>query len=218
METGLSIIIPVYKVEEYIDKCVQSVIAQNYTNYEIILVDDGSPDRCPAICDSYSKNNRNIHVVHKINGGLSDARNAGLQKARKEYILFLDSDDYYDNVNFFNEINDFLQDRKVDMLMYQRKICYEGVNASVTIPEPYSDNILSLSSCDELIYQLSISDQLDASAAMKVIRRNFLIENELYFRTGMVCEDVEWFFRVAPLLQSIGVINSPSYCKKWAMK
>lgn len=90
----VSVIIPVYKVEKYLDKCVQSVVEQSYGNLEIILVDDGSPDGCPAMCDNWAKRDDRIKVVHKANGGLSDARNAGLDVATGEYVTFLDSDDW----------------------------------------------------------------------------------------------------------------------------
>ena len=89
----ISVIIPIYKVEKYLDKCVESVVNQTYKDLEIILVDDGSPDNCPAICDAWAKKDSRIKVVHKENGGLSDARNAGLDIATGEYIGFVDSDD-----------------------------------------------------------------------------------------------------------------------------
>lgn len=90
----ISVIIPVYKVEEYLDECIESVVNQTYKNLEIILVDDGSPDNCPAICDVWAKKDGRINVIHKENGGLSSARNAGLKTADGEYILFFDSDDF----------------------------------------------------------------------------------------------------------------------------
>lgn len=90
----LSVIVPIFRVEKYLDKCVQSLLAQTYKDLEIILVDDGSDDGCPAMCDSYAKMDPRIKVVHKGNGGLSDARNAGLEVATGEYIAFADSDDY----------------------------------------------------------------------------------------------------------------------------
>ena len=90
----ISVIVPVYKVEEYLDKCVQSIVDQTYTNLEIILVDDGSPDRCGEMCDEWAKKDARIRVVHKENGGLSDARNAGMAVATGEYIGFVDSDDW----------------------------------------------------------------------------------------------------------------------------
>ena len=90
----VSIIIPVYNVEKYISKCVDSVINQTFTNLEILLIDDGSPDNCPSICEAYARKDKRITVIHKKNGGLSDARNYGLDKATGEFILFVDSDDY----------------------------------------------------------------------------------------------------------------------------
>ena len=90
----ISVIIPVYKVEEYISRCIKSVVDQTYSNLEIILVDDGSPDNCPAICDKWAEKDSRIKVIHKKNGGLSDARNAGMQIASGEFIGFVDSDDW----------------------------------------------------------------------------------------------------------------------------
>lgn len=90
----ISIIIPIYKVEDYLRRCVDSVINQTYSNLEIILVNDGSPDNCPVICDEYSRIDNRIKVIHKSNGGLSDARNFGMKVAMGEYIAFVDSDDY----------------------------------------------------------------------------------------------------------------------------
>ena len=89
----ISVIIPVYKVEKYLDKCIESVVGQTYSDLEIILVDDGSPDGCPAMCDAWAEKDGRIKVIHKPNGGLSSARNAGLVKASGEYVFFLDSDD-----------------------------------------------------------------------------------------------------------------------------
>lgn len=90
----ISVIIPVYKTEAYLEKCVRSVMMQSYRNLEIILVDDGSPDGCPEICDEYAALDNRIKVIHKANGGLSDARNAGLNIASGIWISFIDSDDW----------------------------------------------------------------------------------------------------------------------------
>lgn len=94
MNDLISVIVPVYRVEDYLDECVQSIIDQSYTNLEIILVDDGSPDKCPQMCETWKSKDNRIKVVHKKNGGLSSARNAGLDIARGDYISFVDSDDY----------------------------------------------------------------------------------------------------------------------------
>lgn len=90
----ISVIVPVYKVEAYLDRCVRSIIDQTYPSLDIILVDDGSPDNCPAMCDAWAKKDRRIRVIHKPNGGLSDARNTGVAAAKGEYISFIDSDDW----------------------------------------------------------------------------------------------------------------------------
>lgn len=90
----ISIIVPIYKVEKYINKCVDSILHQTYDELEIILVDDGSPDNCPAICDEYAKKDSRIQVIHKQNGGLINARKSGLEIAKGEYIGFVDGDDW----------------------------------------------------------------------------------------------------------------------------
>ena len=90
----ISVIIPVYKVEQYLEQCIVSVTRQTYQQLEILLVDDGSPDRCGTICDEWAKRDRRIKVIHKENGGLSDARNAGLKVASGTFIAFVDSDDF----------------------------------------------------------------------------------------------------------------------------
>lgn len=90
----ISIIVPVYKVEKYLDTCVRSILAQTFTDFELILVDDGSPDQCGVLCDAYAVEDSRIVVIHKENGGLSSARNAGIEAARGKYIGFVDSDDY----------------------------------------------------------------------------------------------------------------------------
>ena len=94
MEELISIVVPIYKVENYIDKCIESIINQTYKNVEILLIDDGSPDNCPKICENYSKKDSRIKVYHKENGGLSDARNYGIERSKGKYICFIDSDDF----------------------------------------------------------------------------------------------------------------------------
>ncbi len=96
MHVDISVVIPIYNVEKYLRKCVDSVLNQTISNYEIILVDDGSPDGCPAICDAYAAKYPNVIALHKANGGLSDARNYGVQHASADYVVFVDSDDYVD--------------------------------------------------------------------------------------------------------------------------
>ena len=107
MKDIISVIVPVYKVEKYLQRCIESIINQTYKNLEIILIDDGSPDNCGIICDEYAKKDNRIKVIHKENGGLSDARNAGLDIATGEYIAFIDSDDYI-ALNMFETLHSLM--------------------------------------------------------------------------------------------------------------
>lgn len=105
----ISVIVPIYKVQDYLKECIESIINQTYSDLEVILVDDGSPDRCPQMCDEWAKRDSRIRVVHKKNGGLSSARNAGLDVAKGEYISFVDSDDFICKdalENLYNRIKD----------------------------------------------------------------------------------------------------------------
>lgn len=92
MNPKLSVIVPVYKAEKYLHRCVESILTQTFTDFEILLIDDGSPDRSGEICDEYAKKDSRIKVFHKLNGGASDARNVGLDNAQGEYVCFVDSD------------------------------------------------------------------------------------------------------------------------------
>lgn len=109
MNPLISVIVPIYNVEKYLVRCVDSIVNQTYKNLEIILVDDGSPDRCPQMCDDYAEKDSRIKVVHKKNGGLSDARNAGMAVATGEYISFIDSDDWIETSMFELLLNNIFQ-------------------------------------------------------------------------------------------------------------
>ena len=114
----LSIIIPIYRTQDTLARCIQSILVQSFTDYEIILVDDESPDECPMLCEQYAHNHENIQVIHKKNGGLSDARNAGINQAKGEYITFIDSDDAIKNDTLFLLMNELYQHPDVDILEY----------------------------------------------------------------------------------------------------
>lgn len=111
----VSVIVPIYKVENYLRECVDSIISQSYNNLEIILVDDGSPDNCPKICDEYVLQDSRIKVIHKPNGGLSDARNAGIEVAKGEYLSFVDSDDVIHSQMIEVLIKPLIEDKSVKM-------------------------------------------------------------------------------------------------------
>src|SRR4051794_4889210 len=110
----ISIVVPVYKVEKYIKRCVDSILAQTYQDFELILVDDGSPDNCGKICDSLAKQDKRIKVIHKENGGLSTARNAGIDVAVGEYIGFVDSDDWVTK-DMFEYLLNLIEDNECDI-------------------------------------------------------------------------------------------------------
>lgn len=115
MSVAISVIIPVYKSEKYLPKCIESVLQQSFADFELILVDDGSPDTCPKICDEYAEKDSRIKVIHKENGGVSSARNVGLEIAKGEYITFIDSDDYVDE-NFFEQA--YIQTNNKDIQLF----------------------------------------------------------------------------------------------------
>lgn len=113
---SVSIIVPIYNVEPYLRQCVDSILGQTFRDFELILVDDGSPDGCPAICDEYAEKDPRVRVIHKENGGLSSARNAGLDIAQGEYIAFVDSDDWV-QPGYLERLLDAIQNNGADMAM-----------------------------------------------------------------------------------------------------
>lgn len=121
----VSIIVPIYKVEPYLRRCLDSIVNQTYTNLEIILVDDGSPDGCPQICDEYAAKDNRIVVIHKENGGLSDARNAGLDICKGEYISFVDSDDWVDE-KYIETLLDLAIKENADIAIGEHQKIYEN--------------------------------------------------------------------------------------------
>ena len=112
----VSIVVPIYNVEKYLEQCIDSIINQTLKEIEIILVDDGSPDNCPQICDDYVKKDSRIKVVHKTNGGLSSARNAGIEIATGDYIGFVDSDDYIE-LDMYEKMYNIAIENNVDFVM-----------------------------------------------------------------------------------------------------
>ena len=130
----LSIIVPIYNVAPYLRKCVDSLLAQDILDYEIILVDDGSPDESPRICDAYAEKHSNIHVIHQENAGLSAARNTGVAKAQGDYIWFVDSDDYVEP-NVLGVLMEQIERDKLDVLRFR----YQNVRESGNAFFPYKD-------------------------------------------------------------------------------
>ena len=149
----ISVIVPVYKVEQYLDKCVRSIVDQTYRNLEIILVDDGSPDACPAMCDSWVERDCRIQVIHKENGGLSSARNAGLDICRGEYVTFVDSDDWIE-LEYYRCVMDKMRSHNaqigcvgrydVDALTLEKRVGLCPSAAEVLSPEEMLKRMLNL--------------------------------------------------------------------------
>ena len=117
----ISVIIPVYNTEKYLKECVESVLAQTYHNLEILLINDGATDSSPQICESYAKQDARIKLIHKENGGLSDTRNMGIKQCSGDYVLFLDSDDYWDDPKMVEKLADQMQQYPVDILNFRYK-------------------------------------------------------------------------------------------------
>jgi glycosyltransferase involved in cell wall biosynthesis len=207
----VSIIIPVYKVERYIHQCVDSVLNQCYKNTEIILVNDGSPDGCPQVCDDFAKSNNNVIVVHKKNGGLSDARNEGIKVATGDYIMFLDSDDYWDDTEGLKVLVDKLVVNEADLLTFRYKKYYEKSNIFSYPINTLEANKVSFKSKDEAFLYMLDNGAFVASAWNKVIRRSLFEEYDLYFNVGITSEDIDWCARLAISSNSFSVSNCCFY-------
>lgn len=193
MRIKISVIIPVYKVEKYLYQCVDSVIQQTYKNIEVILVDDGSPDNCPHICDEYAKSDERVKVIHKVNGGLSDARNVGLDVAEGEYVVFVDSDDYWrDSFVLEALIKMIEQNRMLDFINFNCQYYYQNDNVFRLWPK-FPDSVVTAQDMKSIIVGLIGAGQFPMSACMKLIRRDVLISNNIKFIDGITSEDIPWF-------------------------
>ena len=202
-------IIPVYNVEQYLRQCVDSILAQTYHDYTIVLVDDGSSDGSGKICDSYAEKNEQITVVHQENKGLSEARNVGVRSSASEYIIFLDSDDYWFDTEGLKKI-DALTEKKPDIIIFASK-GYSEKDKSLwddryDYPEILND--LSPEMCLEYMIR---NDLFNISACKRVIRRDFFIENNLFFLPGIKSEDIEAGIRTAGYLPRYQILNEKLY-------
>ena len=202
----ISVIIPVYKVEAYIHQCVDSIINQTYRNLEIILVDDGSPDNCPAICDAYAAQDSRVKVIHKENGGQSSARNAALDICSGEYIAFLDSDDWMDPTAYADVVS-FLQKENVDIVVYGVKVV-EGDKISVFhgFNHFLEGSVLSAKEVEIM----ALKDEIGGQPGRKVCHRKCW-EN-LRFPEGRIYEDLAIAY--CPFLyaeRGVGFLDSSPY-------
>lgn len=172
----LSIIVPVYKVELYLKRCVDSILNQSFKDLELILIDDGSPDSSPKICDEYALQDNRVIVIHQKNSGVSVARNKGLEIATGEWIAFCDSDDWIDN-NVLVDISDEINNSEYELLQYGFRYVYPNRNINLMPDENnYDKNISKLHFCS------------------MILKRNFLIENEIQFPEGITFAE-DWYFK-----------------------
>ncbi len=206
-----SIIVPVYKVEKYLEQCVESVLSQTYRDYELILVDDGSPDGCPQMCDLYSQRDNRIRVIHKENGGLSDARNAGIDIACSDIIIFLDSDDYWDDINALSEINSVARQTDADVIIWNHKNLFEASGKIVLNPTPPLSALDLKREKGKALRMLIESHHYGASACIKAIKRELFLQHDLHFEKGVVGEDMEWSALLAIYANSFAVCNMSFY-------
>ena len=206
-----SIIIPIYKVEQYLNECVDSILNQSFFDYEIILVDDGSPDNCPKICDDYASKHNFIKVIHKPNGGLSSARNAGIRVATGRYIIFMDSDDWWNpDVDVNSILDDVNNHPETEMFLFSSLDYVEGEGLYKRTEHEQLSNIRT-DSIDHYYSDLLANGNLEVHAATKIIKREFLIENNLFFKEGITSEDNEWMLRLLRVLKSVKIIDYPLY-------
>ena len=205
----ISVIVPIYNVEKYLKTCIESIINQTYSNIEIILVDDGSPDNCGKICDDYKEKDKRIKVIHKKNGGLSDARNAGIDIATGEYVVFIDSDDYVAE-NYI----EVLYKMCIDQNVLLAECDYKNVEKDNEIAINQDDKIDIYSGIEmcERIY----SDEVIRTVVVwnKMYKRE--IFNNLRFPKGKINEDEFTTYKIFYNLNQIAITNQKLYYYRYS--
>ena len=200
----LSIIIPAYNVEAYLTKCLNSILTSEQ-NIEIILIDDGSNDSTPVLCDDYANNHNNVKVVHIDNGGQSRARNIGIDISCGEYIMFMDSDDYLDDDSLIDKIIYSINNDYPDMILYGYKKLWEKNNI---IEEKKEVDFTDFS-----LKNLIKVNYFKACPWDKVIKRKIIEKHNMKFPEYMLSEDIDWCAQLINNIDSskIKVINDNSY-------
>lgn len=200
----ISVIVPVYNVEQYLDRCVESIINQTYKNLEIILVDDGSPDNCPAMCDAWAKKDNRIKVIHKANGGLSDARNAGMAIATGELIGFVDSDDWI-SPDMYQHLHDLMATDNSDIAACGVEMVWEDGTPSCS---------LTKSGCcvlnQEEAMQAIIEESWLKQPVWYKLYKTKLIQ-DIPFPVGQYHEDVFWSYQAVGNAQRVSVSDKVCY-------
>lgn len=201
----VSVIIPVYKVEPYLHRCVDSILVQTYTNLEIFLVDDGSPDNCGMICDEYAQKDKRIKVIHKKNGGLSDARNVAIDIATGEYITFVDSDDYVDT-GYVDYLYQLVLQNQCQVAIVQPCSFYENTKPN---KKRITERIEVFSSM-EAIKMMFYQKQIETSAWGKLYHKS-LFETGIRYPKGLLFEDNPVTFRLLYQSNQVVVSNKQLY-------
>ena len=199
MTPVISVIVPIYKVEKYLDRCVESIVNQTFSVIEIILVDDGSPDNCGKMCDEWAKKDSRIKAFHKENGGLSDARNFGIEHSTAEFLIFIDSDDFIEP-QMLEVLYGLITEHGADVAVCGLYNCYKsGRFARCT-----DDNIIVCDGKKALEYVL-IGDRMSVEAPTKLIKREVL--GDLRFLKGKTSEDA--FFTPELLTRVNKLVETP---------
>lgn len=205
MSSRVSIIVPIYNVEMYLKRCIDSIINQTHTDLEIILVDDGSPDNCGNICDKYSEKDNRIRVIHKANGGLSDARNVGIDIASGEYLMFVDSDDW-------------IAENAVEALLKEQKYSHADIvlGASIDVHEENGNIVkdrssIKIGSREILDRRSALEDMLlNGWAAWNKLYKKYLFSN-IRFPVGVINEDEAILLHVIMECNTIVKFGKPTY-------
>ena len=204
-EPLVSVIIPVYKVEKYLDRCIDSVVNQSYRNLEIILVNDGSPDCCPQICDEWANEDCRIKVIHKENGGVSSARNAGLDVCTGEYICFVDSDDWVDST-IVQALLDACVENNALLSVCGRYDHFEGNDYVKVNKCPLKNEIVDTQT---FTAHMLIGNNCDSCAWGKMYHKS--LWDKVRFPNGRIYEDIAVIYKVTLRVPYIATINKPLY-------
>ena len=203
MKELITVIIPIYQVEKYLSNCVNSVLQQTYGNLEIILVDDGSIDRCPQICDEFAEKDKRIKVIHKTNGGLSDARNAGLDICKGKYITFIDSDDYVSQ-NYIELLYNALTSNRADVSMVDLVNVQENTSYCT---DSVRGDVKAFPQKEAIIKGLNIRIR---QCSCGNLYKSECFDN-LRFPVGKQYEDLAVLFRILLKTKKIVVVRAPAY-------
>ncbi|CEQ23954.1 capsular polysaccharide biosynthsis protein [[Clostridium] sordellii] len=192
----ISIIVPVYNVEEYVGKCIESVLNQEYRRLELVIVDDGSKDKSGEICDSYKEKDNRVKVVHTINRGLSAARNEGIRHATGDYIMFLDGDDFIAK-DCIDEIANLIETKGEADIITGRLVEYYDESRSNSYGfELDESSFEDKSGAYVLDYLFKNAPYSPWSACVTIYNKNYIVENEFYFTEGVTSEDLDLLPRI----------------------